>query len=239
MSGFRRFSPNGNFLTHAQPRVQILQPSKNPAAACSGFCKRHPVVQLLDQYRGRLIPSRRCGKPLINKYVSNPLRAVGRGVCSSPSVSVPLWPSPYWQSSRSPGLYGGVSRPIVLRLLFWNALMSWHRAGTSGYAIWSRRSAALINHSASRSLYSCCIMRKSILPGRLAPKGWLTRSHALTPLCSVCMHTCLSGWSVLIPGCCHPVINHTARRRSFKWALTELIVLWVFSIFANDLKMRS
>lgn len=38
-------------------------------------------------------------------------------------------------------LYGGVSRSIVPRLLFWNALMSWHRAGRSGPAIWSRGSA--------------------------------------------------------------------------------------------------
>lgn len=44
----------------------------------------------LDQYRGRLIPSRRCGKTAINKYVSNPLRAVARclRLCPlSPSLS--------------------------------------------------------------------------------------------------------------------------------------------------------
>lgn len=51
----------------------------------------HETRAPLDQYRGRLIPSRRCGKTPINKYVSNPLRAVGRGVCASAPC---LRPSP-------------------------------------------------------------------------------------------------------------------------------------------------
>lgn len=44
----------------------------------------------MDQYHVRLIPSGRCGKALINTYVSDPLRAVRRGVCC---CSVRLRPS--------------------------------------------------------------------------------------------------------------------------------------------------
>lgn len=68
----------------------------------------------LDQYRRRLIPSRRCGKSPINKYVSNPLRAVGRGVCVSAPCLRPCPAGSLLTVSQCPRfLDGGVRCSIV------------------------------------------------------------------------------------------------------------------------------
>lgn len=73
-----------------------------------------------------LIPSGRCGKAPIHTYVSDPSVEV---------CALPLGPGPVcWQWVCAEVSVAPLSRRCCR---FWNALMSWHRAGRSGAAVWS------------------------------------------------------------------------------------------------------
>lgn len=56
-----------NFFARVKAPTRKIRALKPTLSICSGFNKCLPVAQILDQYQGRLILSRRCGKPLINK----------------------------------------------------------------------------------------------------------------------------------------------------------------------------
>lgn len=117
----------------------------------------------LDQYRGRLIPSRRCGKTPINKYVSNPLRAVGRGVCGSAPCLRPSPAASLLTVSQCPRfLDGGVTCSIVTAtppsLLKCADELTRSRQIRTCY-LKSGGLGALINLRGPSMALCCCIMR--------------------------------------------------------------------------------
>lgn len=116
----------------------------------------------LDQYHGRLIPSRRCGKTPINKYVSNPLRAVGRGVCASAPCLRPSPAASLLTVSQCPRfLDGGVRCSIVTRppsLLKCADELTRSRQIRTCY-LKSGGLGALINLRGPTVALCCCIMR--------------------------------------------------------------------------------
>ncbi len=158
-------------------------------SACSYYGKRAAVAQILDQFHARLIPSGRCGKTLINKYVSNPLRAARRGVCSPSCASVPLGPSLCWQSGSlqvyTEVLVGPLSRGSSFEMRWWA-----DTEPADPDLLFEVCARALINFCVCVCVcVSCCIIRTSLLKGTVL----LNLNEELTLLSSAYIPACLAG----------------------------------------------
>ena len=169
-------------------------------SVCGGFSKHAPVAQIPVQYLSESNSQQAMWE------TSHQQVRVKSAAGSQTRCLLLLSPSPlsaclslYWQSVYLQVYMEVLVGPLSPRLLFWNALMSWHRAGRSGPAIWSLGSAGPIKHW--QPLLSAYYVRASWWWWRWDRKLLKPEWRAHTP--QPCMHTCMSVCLVLIPGCRH------------------------------------